>query len=44
MLLNLSQIGQIALGVGDVDQAEAFYEGKLGLRKIYASSIAPGCD
>jgi methylmalonyl-CoA/ethylmalonyl-CoA epimerase len=35
MLLNLSQIGQIALAVGDVDRAEAFYEERLGLRKLY---------
>jgi methylmalonyl-CoA/ethylmalonyl-CoA epimerase len=35
MLLNLSRIGQIALAVGDVDRAEAFYEEKLGLRRLY---------
>jgi methylmalonyl-CoA/ethylmalonyl-CoA epimerase len=35
MLLNLSQIGQIALPVSDVDRAEAFYGGVLGLRKLY---------
>jgi methylmalonyl-CoA/ethylmalonyl-CoA epimerase len=35
MLLNLSQIGQIALPVADVDRAEAFYEKILGLRKLY---------
>jgi len=35
MLLNLSQIGQIALPVVDVDRAEAFYEKILGLRKLY---------
>jgi catechol 2,3-dioxygenase-like lactoylglutathione lyase family enzyme len=35
MLLNLSQIGQIALPVSDVDRAEAFYETVLGLRKLY---------
>jgi len=35
MLLNLNHIGQIALAVGDVDQAEAFYAGQLGLRKLY---------
>jgi methylmalonyl-CoA/ethylmalonyl-CoA epimerase len=33
MLLNISQLGQIALPVVDVDRAEAFYE--LGLRKLY---------
>ena len=26
MLLNLSQLGQIALPVSDVDRSEAFYE------------------
>ena len=35
MLLNLSQIGQIALPVADVDRAEAFYEQVIGLRKLY---------
>jgi methylmalonyl-CoA/ethylmalonyl-CoA epimerase len=35
MQLNLNQIGQIALAVGDVDRAEAFYAEKLGLRKLY---------
>jgi methylmalonyl-CoA/ethylmalonyl-CoA epimerase len=35
VLLNISQIGQIALPVGDVDRAEAFYEKVLGLRKLY---------
>jgi catechol 2,3-dioxygenase-like lactoylglutathione lyase family enzyme len=35
MLLNISRIGQIALPVRDVDRSEAFYEGKLGLRKLY---------
>jgi catechol 2,3-dioxygenase-like lactoylglutathione lyase family enzyme len=35
MFLNLSQIGQIALAVCDVDRAEAFYREKLGLRKLY---------
>jgi methylmalonyl-CoA/ethylmalonyl-CoA epimerase len=35
MLLNLSQIGQIALPVADVDRAEAFYEKVVGLRKLY---------
>jgi catechol 2,3-dioxygenase-like lactoylglutathione lyase family enzyme len=35
MLLNLSQIGQIALPVTDVDRSEAFYEQVLGLRKLY---------
>ena len=35
MLLDLNRIGQIALSVADVDRAEAFYEGALGLRKLY---------
>ena len=35
MLLNLNQIGQIALPVGDIDRAEAFYGKVLGLRKLY---------
>src|SRR5262249_19864303 len=35
MLLNLNQIGQIALPVSDVDRSEAFYEKVLGLRKLY---------
>jgi methylmalonyl-CoA/ethylmalonyl-CoA epimerase len=35
MLLNVSQIGQIALPVLDVDRAETFYEKVLGLRKLY---------
>jgi catechol 2,3-dioxygenase-like lactoylglutathione lyase family enzyme len=39
MFLNLSQIGQIALAVGDVDRAEAFYGEKLGLGNSTASAI-----
>src|SRR5207244_10986245 len=35
MFLNISHIGQIALAVGDVDRAEAFYRDVLGLRKLY---------
>jgi methylmalonyl-CoA/ethylmalonyl-CoA epimerase len=35
MFLNLDHIGQIALAVGDVDRAEAFYADKLKLRKLY---------
>ena len=35
MFLNLDHIGQIALAVGDVDRAEAFYKDALGLRKLY---------
>ena len=35
MLLNLSQIGQIALPVIDVDRSEAFYGEVIGLRKLY---------
>ena len=35
MMLNLGQIGQIALPVADVDRAEAFYERVIGLRKLF---------
>jgi len=35
MNLNLDHIGQIALAVGDVDRAEAFYRDVLKLRKLY---------
>jgi methylmalonyl-CoA/ethylmalonyl-CoA epimerase len=35
MILNLSQIGQIALSATDVDRSEAFYENVLGLRKLF---------
>ena len=35
MLLNVSQIGQIGLGVGDVDAAERFYRDVLGLRHLF---------
>jgi len=35
MLLNLNQIGQIALPTSDVERSEAFYGGVLGLRKLY---------
>jgi len=35
MQLNLDHIGQIALAVADVDRAEAFYGGTLGLRRLY---------
>ncbi len=35
MPFSLGRIGQIALAVRDVDRAEAFYEGALGLRKWY---------
>jgi methylmalonyl-CoA/ethylmalonyl-CoA epimerase len=35
MLLNLSQIGQIALPVSDVDRSEEFYATVVGLRKLY---------
>jgi len=31
----MNQIGQIALAVSNTDRAEAFYEGALGLRKLY---------
>jgi catechol 2,3-dioxygenase-like lactoylglutathione lyase family enzyme len=35
MHLNLDHIGQIALAVGDVDRAEAFYRDVLKLRRLY---------
>ncbi len=35
MRLDLSHIGQIALGVTDVDRAEQFYETVLGLQKLF---------
>ena len=35
MRLDISHIGQIALGVVDVDRAEQFYETVLGLRKLF---------
>jgi methylmalonyl-CoA/ethylmalonyl-CoA epimerase len=35
MPFSLGRIGQIALAVRDVDRAEAFYEGTLGIRKLY---------
>jgi methylmalonyl-CoA/ethylmalonyl-CoA epimerase len=35
MLLNLSHIGQIGLGVSDVDRAGQFYGSVLGLRKLF---------
>ncbi len=35
MQLDLNRIGQIAISVADTDRAEAFYEGALGLRKLY---------
>jgi methylmalonyl-CoA/ethylmalonyl-CoA epimerase len=35
MRLDLSRVGQVAISVADVDRAERFYEGALGLRKLY---------
>jgi len=35
MQLDLNRIGQIALGVADVDRAEEFFGSLLGLRKLY---------
>src|ERR1700733_8414093 len=35
MLLNISQIGQIALPVSDVGRAETFYKRVLGVRKLF---------
>ena len=35
MLLDLSHIGQIALGVRDVDRAEKFFVDAMGFRKLF---------
>ena len=35
MAVNLNAIGQIALGVSDVDRSEQFYGSVLGLRHLY---------
>ena len=35
MAFSLGAIGQIAIGVADVDRAEAFYGARLGLRKLF---------
>lgn len=35
MAFSLGPIGQIAVSVADVDRSEAFYGGKLGLRKLF---------
>ena len=35
MPINLNRIGQIAIGVRDVDVSESFYRDKLGLRHLY---------
>lgn len=35
MAFALGPVGQIGLGVADVDRAEAFYGGVLGLRKLF---------
>lgn len=35
MLLDLSHIGQIALGVRDVDRAEKFFAEAMGFRKLF---------
>jgi len=35
MTVDIGRIGQIALAVSDVDRAETFYEGALGLRKLF---------
>jgi len=34
-MITLNQLGQIAMSVDDVDAAERFYAGALGLRKLY---------
>ena len=38
--LNLSKIGQIAIGVSDIDRATAFYRDTLGMRFLF--SALPG--
>jgi methylmalonyl-CoA/ethylmalonyl-CoA epimerase len=35
MTIHLNQLGQVALTVDDVDQAEHFFQELLGLRKLY---------
>ena len=35
MRLDISHLGQVALGVSDVDRAEAFYGTTLGLTKLF---------
>ena len=35
MAFGLGPVGQIGFAVSDVDRAEAFYGGKLGLRKLF---------
>src|SRR5262245_34442522 len=35
MTIAVSQLGQISMPIRDVETAEAFYGGKLGLRKLY---------
>jgi methylmalonyl-CoA/ethylmalonyl-CoA epimerase len=35
MVLNLNQIGQIAVPVSDTDRSEAFYKNVIGLRPLY---------
>lgn len=35
MRLDISHIGQIGIGVSDVDRSEQFYESVLGLRKLF---------
>ena len=35
MTIALHQLGQVSLTVDDVDKAEQFYAGVLGLRKLY---------
>jgi methylmalonyl-CoA/ethylmalonyl-CoA epimerase len=35
MRLDLSHIGQIGIGVSDVDRSERFYESVVGLRKLF---------
>ena len=39
--LNLSKIGQIAIGVSDIDRATEFYRDTLGMRFLF--SAPPVC-
>ncbi len=35
MMISLNQVGQVSLSVADVDEAERFYTGVLGVRKLF---------
>ena len=44
MAIALNQLGQVSLTVDDVDAAEAFYCGKLGLRRLFRFGDLLFCD